>query len=204
MAQLLFYAGEGFNIANLSGSGLGFYGAGFGYSVPVGEYQSTTFITNANGNAQGPQIDNVKYLNPGSGIISSSSSGVNLRAIPNYLSTLNVRFNHSTPVKTQNVFCRVYDRVSIDNEPSGALFKVAEVVHPSTTQTLTGSGSAVWQTLAGSGSIMTLTSSPGLSGLRPNGPNTTSLDHDWYLCISASPSSVGSKLAALYVELEYL
>jgi len=45
MAQIDFLAGGGsFQIANLSGSGLGFYGGGFGYSVEVGSWQDTTFI----------------------------------------------------------------------------------------------------------------------------------------------------------------
>lgn len=205
MAQISFFAGEGFNIANLSGSGLGFYGAaGFGASVAVGEYQDTTFITNSNGSIQGPQVDNVKYLNNGSGIVGSSSSGIALTAIPNYQATLQIHFNHSTPVKTQNVQLRCYDRSNINNAPSGVTCKVAEVVHPGITQTNTGSGNTTWTTLAGSGTTLTLTASPGVSGLRPNGASTTATDHDWYLCISQSPDSIGSKLSALYVSLEYL
>lgn len=204
MAQISFYAGEGFQINNLAGSGLGFYGGGFGYSVPVGEYQDTTFITNANGTAQGPQVDNIKFLNNNSGIVNGASSGVHLRAIPNYLATLKINFNHNSPVKTQNVMARIYDRNNINNDPSGVTFKVAELVHPDQTQTLNGSGSNAWVTLHGSGSMLQLTSSPGLSGLRPNGAETMSTDHDWYLAITGSPDSVGSKLAALYVELEYL
>lgn len=204
MAQLFFYAGEGFQINNLGGSGLGFYGPGFGYSVPVGEYQDTTFITDANGVNQGPQVDNIKFLNNSSGIVNGAGSGVHLRQIPNYLAPLNIRFNHSSPIKTQNVKVRVYDRLNINNGPSGVTFKVAEIVHPDQPQILNGSGSSTWTTLYGSGSVLTCTASPGLSGLRPNGPMTTDMNHDWYFAITGSPDSVGSKLAALYMELEYL
>lgn len=205
MALLQFFAGEGFNIDNLNGSGLGFFGsAGFGASVPVGEYQGTTFITNSTGTVQSSQVDNVKYANAASGIVGSSSSGIALTAIPNYQSTLNIRFTHGTAVQTQNVKLRIYDRDSVNNDPSGVTCKVAEVIHPNTTQINDGSGSTTWYTPTGSSVIMDLVSSPGTSGLSPNGPSTTDTQHDHYICLSASPDSVGSKLFALYCELEYL
>ena len=204
MATISFLAGENFTIANLSGSGLGFYGGGFGYSVNVGEYQDSTFITDSNGTSQGPQVDNIKYQNAQSGIINGASSGINIVNIPNYLGSLNVRFTHSTAVKTQNAKLRIYDRSSINNPASGVTCKVAELVHPSTSQLVTGSGSTVWATPTGSSVVMSLTASPGISGQRPNGANTSATDHDWYFAISASPDSIGSKTQfGLYVELEY-
>ena len=51
MATINFYSGN-LHVNNLSGSGLGFYGGGFGYSVQVGAYQDTTFITNGTGTSQ--------------------------------------------------------------------------------------------------------------------------------------------------------
>jgi len=52
---------------------------------------------------------------------------------------------------------------------------------------------------------MTLSSSPGTSGLRPSGANTLDARHDWYVAISASPDSIGSKtLYGLYISLEFL
>ena len=204
MAQLRFYAGEDFAINNLSGSGLGFYGGGFGYSVAVGEYQDSTFITNSAGTAQGPQVDNVKYQNIGSGVVNGAASGIPLASIPNYQATLKVNFNHTSPVKTQNAKLRIYDRSSINNDPSGVLCKVAEIIHPGTTQVPTGSGDTTWHTPTGSSVIMDLVASPGLSGLRPNGADTTDENHDYFVALSASPSSIGSKLFALYCELEYL
>jgi hypothetical protein len=204
MAAINFYAGENFGIDNLAGSGLGFYGGGFGFSVAVGEYQDSTFITDGNGTSQGPQVDNIKYQNAQSGIVNGASSGVNIVNIPNYLASLNVRFTHSTAVKTQNAKARIYDRSNINNPASGVTCKVAELIHPSTSQLITGSGSATWQTPTGSSVVMSLVSSPGISGQRPNGANTTATDHDYYLAISASPDSIGSKTQfGLYVELEY-
>lgn len=205
MAAVNFFAGENFAIENLSGSGLGFYGAGFGYSVDVGSWQDTTFITNGAGTTQGPQVDNVKYMNIGSGIVNGASSGIPLTAIPNYLATLNIRFTHNSAVKTQNAKLRIYDRSQINNAASGVTTKVAELIHPGLTQTNDGSGDTTWNTPAGSAVIMDLVAAPGMSGLRPNGPSTTADRHDWYVAISASPDSIGSKTQyGLYIELEYL
>ena len=192
------------NIA-IGGSGIGFFGsAGFGSSVAVGEYQSSTYITNGNGTVQGAEINNVKYVHPSSGL--SGASTLTLRNIPNYKATLNVRFTSTTPVKTQNVQVRIYDRSNINNNPSGVTTKVAEIIHPSTSETgLLGSGSSTWSTLAGSGTILSLANSPGSSGLSPSGVNTVDTRHDWYLALSASPDSIGSKTQyGFWIQLEYL
>lgn len=191
-------------INNLSGSGLAFMGASFGASVAVSAYQDTTWISNSTGSTQGAQTNNVKYLNTASGILNSASSGVGILSIPNYLSTLNIHFSHTSAVKTQNTKLYIYDRSSINNAPSGVICKVAETIHPSTSQLVLGSGSAVWYTPTGS-SYVSLAAAPGTSGTSVNGPETTEFDHDWYVCLSASPSSVGSKTQfGLYVETEYL
>ena len=204
MATISFYAGTTL-INNLNGSGLGFYGTGFGSSVNVGEYQDTTFITNSAGNSQGLQCNNIKYQNTMSGIINSASSGVLLTQIPNSLSTLNIRFEHGSAVQVQNVKAYIYDRVSINNDASGVLTKFAEISHLSDIQSNTGSGDVTWLSPNGSGLIVSLNPSPGMSGIYSNGSSTVpSLRHDHYVCISQSPSSVGSKLSALYISLEYL
>jgi len=206
MPAINFFAGENFGISDLTGSGLGFYGGGFGFSVEVGAFQGTTFITNGAGTSQGPQVDNIKWKNSASGIVNGAESGVALTAIPNYLATLNIRFTHSLAVKTQNTKLRIYDRSNINNNASGVTTKVAEIVHFNTSQIdNTGSGDATWNTPTGSSSIMDLVAAPGMSGLSVNGPSTTEDRHDWYVAISASPDSIGSKtLYGLYVELEYL
>ena len=195
--QIRFISGGGsFPINDLAGSGLGFYGAaGFGASVAVGAWQGRTFITDSTGALQGPEVNNVQFLNAGSGILGQAGSGIGLRAIPNWQSTLNVRFTNDTPVRTQNCVFMIYDRVSIYNAASGVTTKVAQIIHPNTVQGLPGSGDTSWWTFnaAATGLAMPLVSSPGTSGFSPNGINTTDTQHDWYLAISASPDSVGSK-----------
>lgn len=139
-----------------------------------------------------------------SGYIASATSGVQVRCIPNYLATLNIEFTHSTAIRCQNSKLYLYDRTSLQNEPSGVLTKVYESIHPTTTNIMDGSGGLFWQTPAGS-SYMVLAASPGQSGTSINGANTTQNIHDWYVSLSASPNNVGSKtLYGLYFATEYL
>lgn len=204
MASIVFNSNNLFTINNLSGSGLGFFSsAGFGGSVQVGNYNQSTFITNSAGSTQGPQVNNTQWAHPSSGYVNGAGPYA-LTSIPNYLSTLNIEFQHGSAVKTQNCKLRIYDRSNINNNPSGVTCKVAEIIHPNTSIAAGGSGSSTWQTPTGSSSVMSLVASPGLSGLSPNGVNTQSTVHDHYLVIAASPDSVGSKTFALYYECEYL
>lgn len=212
MATLLFNTGGYLtSINNLNGSGLGFFGSGgFGNSVAVGSYQDTTFITDGNGVAQGPQGNNVKWVHPNSGQVGGSTN-VLLTSLPNYQTTLNVRFNHTSAVRTQNARLYIYDRTSLSNAPTGVTCAVSHVVHPNPTQGAGGSGLSTWEFPTGSSyvnaSVLSngATWSPGTSGLSPNGANTSDLNHDWYFAISASPNSVGSKtLFGLWFQTEYL
>jgi hypothetical protein len=200
-----FVAGPGFTIQDLAGSGLGFFGAGgFGASVQVGYWQGRTFITNGTGTTQGPEVNNVQYLNSGSGVLGQSGSGIPLLHVPNYQATLNIRGLFDSAVKTQNVQLRIFDRVDPANPPSGVTTAVAEIVHPNPIQGTGGSGSSAWVFPTGN-TYLTLTASPGMSGQRPNGANTTDTQHDWYIALSASPNSVGSKTNyGLYVSMEFL
>ncbi len=205
MAQIDFLAGTDFTIANLAGSGVGFYGdSGFGYSVAVGSYNGRSFITDSTGTAQGPEVDNNKWASSTTVIIGQAGSGISLLALPNYLTTLNIRFSHNSAVQTQNAKVYGYDRFSKNNNPSGVNLFAAQVVHPPNTQIATGSGNATWTNLKGSGTVLSLIAGPGVSGLSPNGTNTTATQHDWYLALSASPTSVGAKTFGLFFELEYL
>lgn len=214
MAQINFYAGETTTVFDLAGSGLGFYGTGgFGASVQVGQYQDNTYITDSTGAINGPKADNIKWVASNSGELPVGDVRV-LRDIPNERASLQIRFSHTTPVKTQNAVARIFDRNSIDAPASGVTSKVAELVHPWNTQSPAGSGNTVWSTLGGSGGVingrtydspLTLTNSPGSGGWSPSGINTIDYFHDWYLAISASPDSIGSKSQfGLWVSLEYL
>ena len=212
MATITFIAqGVNASINTLSGSGLGFYGsAGFGASVAVGAYQANTYVTDATGTLLGPQCHNIQYQNASSGVVDTATSGIAITAIPNFQAPLNIRFTHNSPVKVQNAKVYIFDRTNINNAASGVTTQVAEIKHPTVTQTNNGSGSTGWvgfdQSIAYSvGSGMPFSAGPGTSGLSPNGINTTDVQHDWYVAISQSPDTIGSKtLNGLYFYTEYL
>lgn len=206
MALISFIAGVGFTINDLAGSGLGFYGdAGFSASVQVGAYQGRTFITDATGTNQGPETDNIKWTHAASGILGQAGLGIPLINIPNYLATLNIRFTHTSPVKTQNCSLKIFDRFSQNNPASGVTTKTCQIIHTNNTQDASGSGDATWNIPAGTGVIQNLVGSPGASGYSINGTNTVDMQHDWYVGISASPDSIGSKSQyGLFFSTEYL
>lgn len=216
MATISFFGGEGTAVVSMAGSGLGFYGpGGFGTSVRVSEYQDNTYITDSTGSTQGAKCDNIKWMAAGSGQIAGATT-LALRDIPNYLSTLNIRFTHTSAVKTQNASVRTFDRVSINSPPSGCQILLFETIHPWTDSQPTGplgSGTTTWKNPGGSGGVvnsvtydtpMSLAASPGMSGLSPSGSNTVDTQHDWYLGVSATPDSLSAHLAGLYFSVEYL
>jgi len=219
MAAIDFYintTGYDYNL-DLSGSGLGFFGAsGFGSSVQVGQYQGSTYATDGSASVQGASAGNIKYTNAGSGIIAAGASGVGLQVVPNHKATVNVRFTHTTPVKVQNCEMRIYDRYSINNPASGVTTKVAEIIHPDVLErsysgvTLVGSGDDQWHTPKGSGVVVSFANSPGSSGFYAgNGTSASSVRsdkrHDWYAAISSSPDSIGNKTKyGLYFAVEYI
>lgn len=212
MAQIKFYAdtglGSDFDI-DMAGSGLGFYGSGgFGAPVAVASYQDNTYVTDGNGAQQGPQANNVKWTHANSGELSGSTN-LDLRNIPNSQATIKISFTHTTSVQVQNVELRVYDRANVNSGASGVTTKAYQCLHPSPLQTgLLGSGGTSWTTPAGSGTTLSLAQSPGESGLYAgNGGTSVREDtrHDWYVCLSARPDSIGSKTQyGMYVSLEYL
>ena len=126
-----------------SGSGIGFYGAnGFGTSVPILNYQGSTYVTNSDGTIQGPAAINNKYLNPTG--VHSQMGGTGVLALLNSSeATCVIHFDHSTPVKVQNTQLRIYDRSNTDNPASGVVTKVAELVN------YDGSNYTSWTSSAG-------------------------------------------------------
>jgi hypothetical protein len=204
--DFLFYAGSDFDLHDVTGSGQGYYGTnGFGFSVPVGQYQGRTFITDATGSFEGPECDNIKFVSATTAILGQAGTAIPLTEIPNYLASLKIRLVSDTPIRVYNTKVRIFDRTNIDVGPVGVTCKVAELIHLDNVQTDNGSGDTSWHTPDGSSDIVDLVASPGLSGISPSGEDTVDTVHDWFIAISASPDSIGSKTQfGLYVETEYL
>lgn len=198
----------------LNGSGIGFYGAGgFGTSVSVNAAQDVSYLTNSGGTVNNQQLWNNKWASSTGVYIPGATGIINVNNMPNFSTVLNIRASSDgDPVRVQNVYFRAYDRNSINSGPSGVTLKAYETRHTSTSQSDAGSVNASWSTPAGSAVTLQLSNSPGISGLQASGGNLaapasalpSATRHDWYLMLSAIPDSIGAKLFAGYVSLEYL
>lgn len=214
-----------------AGSGLGFYGAGYGISVPVGQYQDSTWVTNGNGTATDQyQLNNTKYADSGTVSYNGGTAIQNFN-MPNYYAPLNIRFTHTEAVRVQNCKLRIFDRNDISKQASGVTTKVYEVRHPNGSTSASGlafrgDSSHNWKTFDPEEGMIdaAFVSSPGMSGLNTSAGDTLptgeygfynyftkegsahqSTRHDWYVGLSASPDSIGSKTSyGLYFTCEYL
>jgi len=237
MAEIKFYAnikdvtGDGELINHSAGSGIGFYGNGFGVSVPIGSQQTTTFVTNSNGAAQGARLNNTAKVLAGDNVTNgttsiNAASATNLDRLPNYLCPLNIRFTHSEAVRVQNCKLRIFDRNNINNHAVGVSTWVYEARHPATSQSIAnlshrGRSDNSWYEFDPTDGMtdMAFTPSPGASGKNTSSQDTsvslgyTSQDgslhqsarHDWYVALSSEPITIGSKTQyGLYFTVEYL
>ena len=212
MALIKFYSttavggGGGMDI-DMGGSGLGFFGAaGFGASVAVAAWQDNTYVTDGNGAVNSGETNNVKWTHANSGELNSTP--IDLNKIPNHMTPLGIRFTNGSTVQVQNAQLRIYDRTSIDSDASGVTTRVYEVIHTGVSDTVVDAkGTNAWETINGT-TLMNLQPSPGVSGITNDGASgstTPSLQHDWYIALSARPDSIGSKTEyGMYVSLEYL
>lgn len=222
--------GTGSLISHSAGSGLGFYGNGFNVSVPVAGYQTQTYVTTADGTGQGERLNNTAVGGAVSANQASINGGtaINLQAVPNMNCPLNLRFTHTSAIRTQNCKLFVFDRANKDNAASGVSTYIYETRHPSNTEGEAlsllhrPSTTHAWKQFnsANGGTALDLTSSPGSGGLNTNigdsnqsakgwstklGEQHTAAQHDWFVAISSSPDSIGSKTSyGLFFQLEYL
>lgn len=225
-------------IESSAGSGLGFFGGGFGISVPVDQYQDSTYVTNSAGTSSGIKCSNLKYATSTSAYIQGESTDSVTSGIPNIAAPLNIRFEHTEGVRVQNCKLRIFDRSNISNHASGVTTQVYELRHPHPVigvDFASNNGPLKFRGVAGDHewvqfadgfamSDMTLTPGPGPSGLNTSsdevlatgdgshynwisnsGEQCRATRHDWYIGLSASPDSIGSKTDfGLYFTLEYL
>lgn len=195
MATVLFMRAS--DAQPISSSGIGGYGASFGQSVSVGNYQDTTYVTDAGGSQQGIALGNVKWAHANSGYVGVTL--LNLLSIPNANATLRINFNHTSPVLIQNARVMVTNRSVATGQVDGLTCKVAELNHTGSTQVANGIGNSSWATLNGSG-YLGLTNNPGSGGSLTG----QLYDHNWWLALSMSPDTVASKLGMLRFSCEYV
>lgn len=124
------------DLFSFGGSGLAFYGSSAGSSVQIGSYQDNTYVANADGSNYADATNNIKYVantwpsgQCEASLTGGSTLNVGLSGIKSFQSTLGIEFGHTTPVKTQNVQLRIYDRTNINYPASGVNTKVAELIN---------------------------------------------------------------------------
>ena len=154
MAQIDFRVVDvGNGVISTNGSGLGFFGATYGNSVPTTEYQRSTFVTNAAGGSPAGEARNTRFMgdnNPTGVICKETATGILLNTNSN-AATLWINFSHTSSVKVQNVQLRIWDRNnSIDYPATGVVTKVAEIVN------FSGQAVSQWYTTRGNDIISTL------------------------------------------------
>lgn len=196
MATTISWAGgDGANAILPANSGdndtLGSFGAGFGFSIRVGEYNNTNYVTNDNGTTNYGQCPNLRYANVSGAYVASETVATELLQVDNSESTLRIRLNTDTSVATQNAAFRAFDRSNINNNPSGVVVYAAEINKPGA---LRGSGDSHWLQVYGSGSTLSLDNQAFVTGV-----------HDWYIGVTVSPTSIGQKTnLAYYFETEFV
>jgi hypothetical protein len=189
------YGGDGVNeiVPAESGSNdtLGHFGANFGFSIRVGDYNNTSFATNDNGTTNHGQVPNLRWANVSGAYVASELTASELLEVDNSEATLRIRLITDGDVKPQNSSFRAFDRVDIDNSPVGVSILAAEINKPS--PSVRGSGDVNWSTIAGSGSTLVFDDKTTASGV-----------NSWYVGVTVTPTSIGEKLHGYYFETEFL
>jgi len=193
-----------------SNFGLGFYGNdGFNAPILIGAYNGRTFVTNQDGTVEDFECNNNKKISTTGVINGQTGSGISLISLPNNLATINIRFEYPTEIRTLSGKFYIFDGTltdgipNINNDPSGLTCYCAETRKQSVIQEADGLGDTDWVDVHGS-TFLELISSPGTSGLRPNGSLTLDTRHDWFIALSATPVLFGDKQFAMYFETEFL
>lgn len=171
---------------------LGMFGASFGISIRVGEYNDTSFSTNDDGTSfTGSALPNNKFANSTGVFIPAFVDPLPLLELEEAEAVLRIRLTTDSAVTTQNASFRAFDRVDIDNDPSGVTVLAAEVIK--NVADVSGSGDGSWTTIAGT-TALALEDQTEVTGV-----------HDFYVAVTASPDSIGEKTnLGYYFECEFL
>ena len=171
----------------------GFFGSAFGFSIRVGEFNNTTYRTNSNGTTNGGALPNNKFFNSSGTFVGPELIARELLTVDNDDATLQILLTTDSAIKTQNSSFRAFDRISINNDPSGVTIRASEVRKDQTG--VRGSGDISWSIIAGSGATLSLA-------------DQTTDDftaHRWYVALTATPTSIGEKTnIGFYFETEFL
>jgi hypothetical protein len=161
--------------------------AGFDSKITVGAYNDTTHVKSSGGDdeSDGNTPNNVKFISQAGGTGGDSQADwgdgtEDLDAITEAEATLKITFSDDASVITEDAIFYAYDGSTPATAPTGVDVRAAEV------------GDANFTEAEGSGAALALDD------------QSTDTDHDFFIAVSASPTSVGLKDDfAFRIELTY-
>jgi len=152
---------------------LAFSDGTFGNAITVGSYNDGTHVRGEAGanqsSANTPK--NSKYI--AAGTVDIGGGTVNLDTISTANCPLKITIGESTNITVTDIKLYAYDGTTPANAPTGMTVQMAE------------QGDETWTQAHGSGSALAISNS-----------TTPAEDHDFFVLISASPTSVGVKSAS--------
>ena len=145
----------------------------FGQPIQVGSYNDKTHVRTSGGTDKSTSNSphNTKYLTSTTMSLNGGASA-NLSTLTTANSPLKITVSESTNITVTDIKMYAYDGTTTTNAPSGMNVYLAE------------QGDSSWTQAHGSGNALTL-----------NNHSTAATSHDFYVAISASPTSVGVKSA---------
>lgn len=152
----------------------------FDSKITVGEYNGSTHVkTSADADkSSGNTPRNNKYIS-GTEVSVDGGATKNLSTITTAECALKINFSHTSSVAVESAIFYAYDGTTTTNAMAGTTVQAAE------------QGDTNWTQVDGSGSAVALAD------------NTAATSHDYFIPISASPTSVGAKSGKERVELTY-
>lgn len=150
-------------------------------NVTVNSYQDGTHISNSSDVQQdtNPYVHNVKYLTSTTMSLDGAGSA-NLSTLTTANAPLKINFSDASSVTTTNAKFYAYDGTTDATAMAGVNFYAAEAGVTST-----------WVAANGSAAALSIQD------------DTTATSHDYYLALSASPTSVGAKSGKVKITLTY-
>jgi hypothetical protein len=144
----------------------------FDNPIQVSSYNDGTHVRSSGGadDSDSNTPNNVKYI--ASGTADWGDGTESLASITDGECTLKITIAESVSITVTDITMYAYDGTTTTNAPSGMTVQMAE------------QGDAAWTQAHGSGSALSISDS-----------DTPATDHDFYVAISASPTSVGVKSA---------
>jgi hypothetical protein len=153
----------------------------FGDNLQIGTYQDSTHVASATDThlCTTAHVNNTKYL--GASTVSINGAGSSALPIPTASCGLKYRFSHGSAVATSLAKYYWYDGVTDSNPMAGVTVRAAE-----------GGVSVAWVIPNGSAAALALAD------------QAAATDHDFFIAVSASPTTSGQKAGKVKLLLTYV